>query len=63
MKMSNLALRLDTGEPDIPVPPADDPADEALAMVAGRLAHTRGLGLEYRAIEIRDDGLRPFRVR
>ena len=67
MKTSNLALRQDTGEPDFTDVDVEMPASAQLsaeiAAEARRLARSRGLGLDYRAIEIHDDGLRPFRVR
>jgi len=60
MKPSNLALRLETeGEQE---PAADLATAEALARAARRLERTRRLGLDYRAIVIRDHGLRAFRV-
>ena len=64
MKLSNLALRM---EPEMEVEAADPVADntsaEELARAARRQQRTRRLGLDYRAIVIRDDGLRLFRVR
>ena len=63
MKTSNLALRLETDEPDTPRVASHTPLRDELAAAAHRLAHTRSLGLVYRAIVIYDDGLRPFRVR
>ena len=63
MKTSNLAWRIEAKEPDTPaqMPPA--PANEELTPAERRLARARRLGLDYRAIVIRDDGLRPLRVR
>ena len=63
MKMSNLALRQDTGEPDRNEPAEQAPSCREVPADARRLARTRRLGLDYRAIEIRDDGLRPLRIR
>ena len=61
MKPSNLALRL---EPEAEQEPATDIAPaEATARATRRLERTRRLGLEYRAIVIRDDGMRLFGVR
>jgi hypothetical protein len=64
MKQSNLALRSEHEDVDAPAP--DTPPTTQLspaAQAAQRLARTRALGLEYRAIVIGDEGLRPFRVR
>ena len=62
MKQSNLALRAEELEPDTPL--EAEPQDCAeMSPAARRVAHSRRLGLEYRAIVIHDDGLRPFRVR
>jgi hypothetical protein len=63
MKTSNLAWRIAAKEPDTPaqMPPA--PANEALTPAERRQLRARRLGLDYRAIVIRDDGLRPLRVR
>ena len=63
MKTSNLAWRIEAEEPDTPaqMPPA--PAIEKCTPAERRLALSRRLGLDYRAIVIRDDGLRPLRVR
>ena len=64
MKLSNLALRMEPEtEQEAAELPAQAPSTEELARESRRLARTRALGLEYRAIVIRDDGLRPFRVR
>lgn len=63
MKTSNLALRLEDAEPDTPRAAPETPARTELSAAARRLAHTRSLGLEYRAIVIPEDGLHPFRVR
>jgi hypothetical protein len=63
MKLSNLALRIEADEPDTPALQPAAPALEELAPAERRLVQNRRLGLEYRAIVIRDDGLRPFRVR
>ena len=63
MKLSNLALRAEAGEPDPPLPAPDAPAPEELWPSAGRLAHSHRPGLDYRAIVIRDQGLRLFWMR
>ena len=63
MKSSNLALRIEAEEPDTPAPLPQAPAPAERTPAERRLARTRRLGLDYRAIVIRDDGLRPFRVR
>ena len=65
MKLSNLALRIDPGTEHeaAEAPAAAMPTDEEVLRESRRLARTRALGLEYRAIVIRDDGLRPFRLR
>jgi len=64
MKLSNLALRMEPEtEQEAAESPAVAPSTERESRDARRLARTRALGLEYRAIVIRDDGLRPFRVR
>ena len=55
MKLSNLASRME--------PETEQEAAEAPAAAPSTEGDTRALGLEYRAIVIRDDGLRPFRVR
>jgi hypothetical protein len=64
MKLSNLALRMEREtELEAAKPVADTTAAADLGRAARRLERTRRLGLDYRAIVIRDDGLRPFRVR
>ena len=63
MKSSNLAWRVEAEEPDTPARTPQLPAPDELTPAERRLARTRRLGLGYRAIVIRDDGLRPFRVR
>ena len=63
MKSSNLAWRVEADEPDTPVPLPAAPAPDELTPAERRLVQSRRLGLDYRAIVIRDDGLRPFRVR
>lgn len=66
MKQSNLALQGEFEEADIAAPAPDTPraADDMPASTAAqRQARNRALGLDYRAIAIADDGLRPFRVR
>jgi len=64
MKLSNLALRMEPEtEQEAAESPASAPSTDAESRDARRQARTRALGLEYRAIVIRDDGLRPFRVR
>jgi hypothetical protein len=64
MKLSNLALRMEP-EPAMKAaePIADATAAVELERAMRRLERTRRLGLDYRAIVIHDDGLRPFRVR
>ena len=64
MKLSNLALRMEPEtEYESADPVADNTSAEELARAARRQQRTRRLGLDYRAIVIRDDGLRLFRVR
>jgi len=64
MKLSNLALRM---EPELELETAETVADttatDDLERAVRRRERRRRLGLDYRAIVIRDDGLRPFRVR
>ena len=61
MKTSNLALRIEAEEPDTPASVPEVPAHEELTPAGRRQVQNRRLGLEYRAIVIRDDGLRLFR--
>ena len=64
MKLSNLALRMEPEtEPGAAEAAAEIAAAGEPARAARRRQRTRRLGLDYRAIVIRDDGLRPFRVR
>ena len=74
MKPSNLAWRLDSWDtPSLEgSPPTEESAQGTPAFPGAasppepgrqRLARTRRLGMEYRAIVIRDPGLRLFRVR
>ena len=64
MKLSNLALRMEPEfEPQAADSPAHAPDPGEIAREARRLERTRRMGLDYRAIVISDDGLRPFRVR
>jgi hypothetical protein len=63
MKTSNLALRADTGEPLAPAPSPRTPAPAESTPAGQRLMRTRRLGLAYRAIAIRDQGLRLFWMR
>jgi hypothetical protein len=64
MKLSNLARRM---EPETELEAAEHiagtTAANQLERAMRRRERTRRLGLDYRAIVIRDDGLRPFRVR
>lgn len=66
MKQSNLALRGEFEELEIAAPAPDTRQavdDSPPAPGTQRLARTRAMGMNYRAIAIADDGLRPFRVR
>ena len=63
MKSSNLAFRIEADEPDTPATVPEAPAREKWTPAERRRVQNRRLGLDYRAIVIRDDGLRPFRVR
>ena len=70
MKQSNLALRgeferLDFEAAEIAAPAPDIPGTGIGAPPSSglRLARTRAMGMNYRAIAIGDDGLRLFRVR
>ena len=65
MKQSNLALRGEFEEVEIAAPAPDTPQvdDTPRAPATHHLARTRAMGMNYRAIAIADDGLRPFRVR
>ena len=63
MKSSNLAWRIEAEEQDTAATVPEAPAPEEWTPAKRRLVRNRRMGLEYRAIVIRDDGLRPFRVR
>jgi hypothetical protein len=64
MKLSNLARRTEPEmEQQAAETPAHAPDPAGIVRAARRLERTRRMGLDYRAIVIRDDGLRPFRVR
>jgi hypothetical protein len=63
MKTSNLALRAGNGEPDTPAQLPRPPAPAESTPAGFRLLRTRRLGLDYRAIAIRDQGLRLFWLR
>jgi hypothetical protein len=61
MKSSNLAYRRDRDDAEIPAPGI--PARERIeAHAAAKRARERA-SFEYRAIVIRDQGFRPFRIR
>jgi len=68
MKSSNLAYRWawEQEPPDSMAPPLADPAEAATLQVEARAAARRQrarASFGYRAILIRDQGFRPFRVR
>jgi len=62
MKSSNLAFRMDRENAGDAAAPAISPRAVIEARAAARRARERA-SFEYRAIVIRDQGLRPFRVR
>jgi len=61
MKSSNLAYRMD-GEAEVDVEPGIAARQRVEARAAERRAREKA-AFEYRAIVIRDQGFRPFRVR
>jgi hypothetical protein len=66
MKSSNLAYRMDRDDAEIPAPDIPAPQTTARHRIEARAAQKRArqrASFGFRAIVIRDQGFRPFRVR